>query len=153
MVFYLNLNAVLRQPLNRKKRREFPRNPDNLLDDVARKARRELEETRLQLAVANNLLQQAMVRGDELIRSHGEVERQLRRENAALAARAAALAERAALAEELKNALTSVALADTVAAQVADARDRLASRLELLTSELSDVRRSINSAGAQDGSK
>jgi hypothetical protein len=159
MVFYLNLNAVLRHPLNRKKRREFRRNPDNLLDDVAREARRELEETRLQLAVANNLLQQAMVRGDELIRSHGEVERQLRKENAALAERAAALAERAAalaeraaLAEELKNALTSVALADTVAAQVADARDRLASRLELLTSELSDVRRSINSAGQQDGS-
>ena len=44
------------------------------------------------------------------------------------------MAERAALAEVLKSALTSVALADTVAAQVADARDRLASRLELLTS-------------------
>ena len=65
---------------------------------------------------------------------------------------AAAMAERAALAEVLKSALASVALADTVAAQVADARDRLASRLELLTSELNDVRRSIDSAGQQDGS-
>ena len=66
MAFYLNLNAVVRHPLNREKRREFRRNPDNLLDDVARQARRELEETRLQLGVANNSLQQALARNDEL---------------------------------------------------------------------------------------
>ena len=67
--------------------------------------------------------------------SSGELEAAL----AALRSENAALAERAAIAADVKTAL-------------ADARDRLASRLELLTSELIDVRRSIDSAGQQDGS-
>ena len=72
----------------------------------------------------------------------------LREEFVVLREENAAMAERAALAEVLKSALSSVALADTVAAQVADARDRLASRLELLTSELNDVRRSFDFCGS-----
>ncbi len=59
------------------------------------------------------------------------------------AALAALRSENAAL-----TALTRVAFS----AELADARDRLASRLELLTSELIDVRRSVDSAGQQDGS-
>ncbi len=43
-------------------------------------------------------------------------------------------------------------MADTVAKQLSDVRDRLASRLELLTSEVVDVRRQIDSAGQRDGS-
>jgi hypothetical protein len=167
MVFYLNLNAVLRHPLNREKRREFRRNPDNLLDDVARQARRELEETKLQLAMANNSLQQAAVRSDELVRHYGEVERQHEAALVALRAENATLAERAAIAAELIPALTRLAQADTVAAQVADARDRLASklalltsdardrlasRLELLTSDVSDVRRRMDASDRHDGS-
>ena len=53
---------------------------------------------------------------------------------------------------DLKSALEKVAVADTVAKQLSDVRDRLASRLELLTSEVVDVRRQIDSAGQRDGS-
>ena len=77
MTFYLSLNAVLRHPLNREKRREFRSNPDSLLDDVARQARREVEETkrelgetkseleqtRMQLYIANSSVERALARG------------------------------------------------------------------------------------------
>ena len=67
---------------------------------------------------------------------------------AALRSENAALAKRAAIAADVKTALTRVAFSD----QLVDARDRLASRLELLTSEVDDLRRGLNSAGQQDGS-
>ncbi len=76
--------------------------------------------------------------------SGGELEAAL----VALRSENAALAERAAIAADVDTVLTRVAFSD----QLADARDRLASRLELLTHELFDVRRSIDSAGRQIGS-
>ena len=45
------------------------------------------------------------------------------------------------VAADLKASIGSAASADLVASQVADARDRLASRLEVLTAELSELRR------------
>ncbi len=145
MPLSLKWDAALRHPLNREKRREF-----------RRRARRVLDEPRLQL-------EHAVARGDELEAALVA----LRTENAVLA-------ERAAVAADLKVALGRVALADTVGtqlgdvrdrlaavvgaqatavgAQIADARDRLAGRLELLTSEFDDVRRRIDSAGRQGGS-
>ena len=141
--------------MNREKRRRFRRDPDNLLDDVARQARRELQETQVKLDVASNSLEEAklqlLVANNSLQQSvfrHHELEMEavaLREQNAALAGRAAILAD-------LKNALTGVALADAVAGQVSDARDRLASRLELLTFELDSVRRRIHSPGQDGGS-
>jgi hypothetical protein len=151
MTFYLSLNAVLRHPLNREKRREFRSNPDSLLDDVARQARREVEETKRQLGETKSELEQTRM---QLYIANSSVERALARggdlEAGLLALRSenATLTERAAIAAEVKTALTRVASSD----QLADARDRLAGRLELLTSELVDVRRSIDSAGQQDGS-
>ena len=76
--------------------------------------------------------------------SGGELEAAL----VALRSENAALAERVAIAADVNTVLTRVAFSD----QLADARDRLASRLELLTHELFDVRRSIDSAGRQIGS-
>jgi hypothetical protein len=151
MTFYLSLNAVLRHPLNREKRREFRSNPDSLLDDVARQARREVEETKRQLGETKSELEQTRM---QLYIANSSVERALARggdlEAGLLALRSenATLTERAAIAADVKTALTRVASSD----QLADARDRLAGRLELLTSELVDVRRSIDSAGQQDGS-
>src|SRR5271166_1721761 len=52
----------------------------------------------------------------------------------------------------VEGALTRVASADIVAAQLSDARDRLASRLELLTLEVSDVRRRVDAPRQQNGS-
>jgi hypothetical protein len=130
----LNWGAALRHPLSRKKRREY-----------RQQANRELEETRLQL-------REAVARGDDLDTALAA----LRVENAALAVRVAmtgdVYSEVMRVAADLNSALTRVALADTVAAQLSDARDRLASRLELLTSEVHDVRRSIDPAGRGVGS-
>jgi Macrocin-O-methyltransferase (TylF) len=121
--------------------------------EAARHAEREqLEETTLQLYKANSFLQRAVARSDELIRDRAEAERE--HEAALIAARAenVALVERVAIAADLKSALTRVALADTVAAQLSDVRDRLASQLELLTSEVNEVRRRVDSAGQPKGS-
>jgi Macrocin-O-methyltransferase (TylF) len=109
--------------------------------------REQHHETTLQLYIAHGSLQRAVARNDELIR-----ERQLEPAFVAVRAENAALAERAAIAADLKSALTRVALADTVASQLSDVRDRLASRLELLTSEVSDVRRRVGPSGQPDGS-
>ena len=123
----------------------------------------------LQLLIVNNSLQQALARSAEheaalvALRVEyaalgaknaalGEKNATLGAENAALGAENAALAERAAIGADLKSALTPVALADTVAAQLSDARDRLASRLELLTFEINDVSRKVGSSGQQNGS-
>ena len=91
----------------------------------------------------------------------------LQTENSALAERAAVAADltsaltrvEGALTRDLtsaltrvEGALTRVASADTVAAQLSDARDRLASRLELLTLEVSDVRRRVDAPRQQNGS-
>ena len=161
MALYLNWNALLRYPLSREKRREFRRNPNNL-------------PTRQQLLIANRSLQQAAFRSEELQAAIAT----LRIENAALAERAAAervatafdlktelsqiaatafdiksaLSQIAATAFDIKSALSQVALADTVGAQLTDARDRLASKLELLTSDVNDVRRRVDPAGRQEGS-
>jgi hypothetical protein len=110
--------------------------------------REQFEEMMLQLYAANSRLHRAISRNDELIRHHCELQRQLeeaRAENAALT-------ELDAVATDLKSMLTRVALADTVATQLSDAHDRLASRLELLTLEVSDVRRRVDFRGQQDGS-
>jgi hypothetical protein len=175
-----NLNAIFRHPLNRAKRRDFRHSrPSKQVErerleaawqaereqfeaawraergqlEAARQAEREqLEETTLQLYIANSSLQRAVARNDELIRVQAEAKRE--HEAALLAVRAenAALAERAAIAADLKSALTRVALADTVASQLSEARDRLASRLELLTSEVNEVRRKVDLAGQPEGS-
>ena len=153
MSLYLKLTALLRHPLSGERRKEFRRNYVSLPE--------QLDKTRQQLLLANNALQQAVARHDELIRHHDEVEQQHKAAFIALRGENAALAEHAVTAADLNSALariaadsgglTRAAAADAVAAQLSDVRDRLASRLELLTSEVSDVRRSI-SAGGQDGS-
>lgn len=97
--------------------------------EYRRRANRELEETRLQLLQA--------------IAHRGDLETAL----AALRAENVALAERAAITAHVSSALEA-----QVKSAVIDVRDRLASRLELLTSEVSDVRRSIDSSGLGGGS-
>ena len=72
--------------------------------------------------------------------------------NAALTNELAIAKTKVDFLSRVESALTRVALADTVATQLLDVRDRLASRLELLTSEVDDVRRRVDSAGQQDGS-
>ena len=180
MPLHTNLNAIFRHPLNRDKRRDFrrgrpswraereqfeaalqaereqleaARQAEREQLEAARQAEREqLEETTLQLYIANSSLQRAVARNDELIRGRREVEREHEAALVAVRAENAALAERAALAADLKSALTRVALADTVARQLSEARDRLASRLELLTSDVNEVRRRVDSAGQPKGS-
>jgi hypothetical protein len=127
MPLSLKWNAALKHPLSREKRREF-----------RRQARRALDEPRLRL-------EQATARGKELEAALVA----LRTENAELA-------ERVAIAADLRSVLAPVGaqlgdardrLTATLGAQVADARDRLAGRLEILTSELGDMRRTVASAG------
>jgi hypothetical protein len=166
MALYLNWNALLRYPLSREKRREFRRNPNNL-------------PTRQQLLIANRALQQAAFRSDELqaaiatlrienaaLAERAAAERvatafDLKTELSQVAATAfdlkTELSQVAATAFDLKTELSQVAAtalknALSQGAQLTDARDRLASKLELLTSDVDDVRRRVDSAGRQEGS-
>jgi hypothetical protein len=134
--------------LSREKRREFRRNSSNL------PAKRQLEETRLQLIAANTSLQQTNTSLQQTVARRDELEAAavvLRAENVMLAERAAVAPALKSSLTRVESALTRMALADTVAEQLSDARDRLSSRLELLTLEVSDVRRN-ESQGRQDGS-
>jgi O-methyltransferase len=137
MRLLLNWGAALKHPLSSEGRRKF-----------RRQAVRELEETRLMLSTSSQSVERYEARHDQLEATLS----MLRAENAALKAENAALAQYSAAEPDLKSALSPVALGDVVAAQIADARDRLASRLEILTFEVVDVRRRIGAAGRQNAS-
>jgi hypothetical protein len=178
MPLCLNWSAALRHPLSRERRREYRRQATRELEETRQQLRQaiargdELEAAVVTLRVENAAFaERAAIAADvnnAATRVEARVNSAVTRVEAGLnsavtrveagvnsaAARFEADVNSAVTRVEadLNSALRGVALADTVAIQLSDARDRLASRLELLTSEVKDVGRSIASAGGHCGS-
>ena len=162
----LNWGAALRHPLSREKRRKY-----------RRRANRELEETRLQLQQAiagNDKLEAALaaLRTENVAFAKSaaitaDVNSAVAQVETYVNSAVMQIAEDVntavmRIAGDVNTAVMRVApdvnsavkgaLGDTLAIHLSEARDRLASRLELLTYEVTDLRSSINCASRQDGS-